>query len=178
MLSLETPLRRRWIVWTAILAVALTAFAHAWFVDQHLTFVSSVQRSDHPIHTPLQRVRPGYTADVSMWIRYALALLEGEESPRSHHTSVDNPPHGREVHWNSALTWWIAGCGWTWHKVTGTPLPASVERAAVWANLPLLLGFVVGFSWWAARRAGALAGVLVAVAMIGHRSIYEGFTPA
>ena len=115
MLTVESPTRRRWITLLAIFAVGLTAFAHNWLVDQHLTFVSSVQRSDHPIHTPLQRIRPGFTADVDMWIRYALALLEGEEGPRSHHTNVDNAPAGREVHWNSALTWWIAGLGWSWH---------------------------------------------------------------
>ena len=178
MLSTETPLLRRWIMLAAILGVGLTAFLHAWMTDRHLTFVSAVQRGDHPVHTPLQRVRPAFTADVDMWIRYALALLEGTEGPRSHHTSVDNPPLGRDVHWNSALTWWIAGCGWTYHQLSGTPLPAAVERAAVWANFPLLLAFIAGFGWWTARRAGALAGVLVALAMVGHRSLYEGFMPA
>ena len=178
MLTVESPTRRRWLMLLAIFAVGLTAFAHNWMVDQHLTFVTSVQSPDHPIHTPLQRIRPGFTADVDMWIRYALALLEGEEGPRSHHTNVDNAPTGREVHWNSALTWWIAGLGWSWHKISGTPLSAAVERVAVWANLPLLLAFAAGFGWWTSRRAGALAGVIVTVAVFGHRSIYEGFMPA
>ena len=178
MLSPESPTARRWLMLAVIIGVGFTAFAHTWLTDQHLTFVSAVQRNDHPINTPLQHVRPGFTADVSMWIRYSLAVLEGEEGPRSHHTSTDNPPLGREVHWNSGLTWWLAGCGWVYHQVSGTPLPAAVERAAVWANLPLLLALVIGFGWWAARRAGALAGALVAIAMVGHRSIYEGFMPA
>ena len=178
MLSPESPTARRWLMLAVIIGVGFTAFAHTWLTDQHLTFVSAVTRNDHPINTPLQRVRPGFTADVSMWIRYSLAVLEGEEGPRSHHTSTDNPPLGREVHWNSGLTWWLAGCGWVYHQVSGTPLPAAVERAAVGANLPLLLAFVIGFGWWAARRAGALAGALVAIAMVGHRSIYEGFMPA
>ena len=91
----------------AILAVGMAAFAHSWLVDRHLTFVSSVQRSDHPISTPLQRIRPGFTADASMWIRYAIAVLEGEEDSRSHHTFADNAPEGRPVHWNSGLTAWI-----------------------------------------------------------------------
>ncbi|MBI3884843.1 MAG: hypothetical protein HY302_03830 [Opitutae bacterium] len=178
MLSTESPPARRWIMLVAILGLGLTAFAHTWLADRHLTFVSAVQRGDHPIHTPLQRIRPGFTADGSMWIRHALDLLEGTEAPRSHHTALDNPPAGRAVHWNSALTWWIAGCGWTYHQLSGTPLPAAVERAAVWANLPLLLAFLAGFGWWAARRAGALAGVLVAAAILGHRSLSEGFMPA
>lgn len=166
------------MVLVVALAVGCFLFTHTWLVDRHLTFASNVYRSDHPIHTPLQRVRASFTADVNMWIRYALNVLEGNESPRSHHTSVDNPPNGREVHWNSALTWWIASLGWGLHQITGTPLPAAVEHAAVWANLPLAFAFVLGFGWWAGRRAGALAGALVALGIVGHRSIYEGFLPA
>lgn len=178
MLSCESLLRRRCLIWATIVVVGLAAILHAWFLDQHLAFVSTIERPDHPIQTPLQRIRPGYTADVSMWIRFALEGLEGKEALRSHHTSVDNPPHGRAVHWNSGLTWWIAGLGWGYHKVGGVPLSAAVERAAVWANLPLLLGFAIGFGVWAGRRAGALAGVVVVFGMIGHRSFYEGFSPA
>lgn len=161
-----------------VLAVGFFLLAHTWLVDRHLTFTSGVYRADHPIHTPLQRIRASFTADVNMWIRYALDLLEGKESLRSHHTSVDNPPNGREVHWNSALTWWIASLGWGIHQITGLPLAAAVERGAVWANLPLVFAFVAGFGWWAGRRAGALAGALVAIGIVGHRSIYEGFLPA
>lgn len=161
-----------------ILAVSFLAFLHTWFFDRHLAFVTTVVRADHPVQTPLQRVRPGFTADVSMWIHHALSVLEGREGPRVRHTSVDNAPFGREVHWNSALTWWLAGLGWGWHQLSGTPIPAAVERAAVWANLPLVIAFIAGFGWWAGRRAGALAGALVAVAIFGHRSIYEGFLPA
>ena len=178
MLTVEPPPWRRRFVLVAILAVGVIAFAHAWLTDRHLTFVSSVHRSDHPIQTPLQRVRPGFTADVNMWIRYSLALLEDGEGPRVRHTDLDNAPAGREVHWNSALTWWLAGLGWTWHELSGKPLPTAVERIAPWANLPLLLAFIAGFAWWAGRRAGALAGGLVAVAIFGHRTIYEGFLPA
>ncbi len=178
MLTVESPPWRRRLVLVAILAVGVLAFAHTWLTDRHLTFVSDVHRSDHPIQTPLQRVRPGFTADVNMWIRYALAVLEGTEGPRVRHTDVDNVPAGREVHWNSALTWWLASLGWSWHQLSGAPLPAAVERIVPWANLPLLLAFVAGFAWWAGRRAGALAGALVAVAIFGHRSIYEGFLPA
>lgn len=178
MLPVETPHWRRRFVFLAVLAVSLLAFVHNLLVDRHLTFASYVHRADHPIQTPLQRIRPEFTADVNMWIRYALALLEGKEGLRSHHTDVDNAPKGREVHWNSALTWWIAGLGWTWSQVTGAPLPAAVEHAAVWANLPLLIAFITGFGWWAGRRAGALAGAMVALGVFGHRSIYEGFMPA
>lgn len=178
MLSVETPSWRRRFVFLAVLGVSLLAFAHTWLVDTHLTFATSVHRADHPIRTPLQRVRPEFTADVNMWIRYALTALEGKEGWRVRHTDVDNAPKGREVHWNSALTWWIAGLGWTWCQVTGTPLPAAVEHAAVWANLPLLIAFIAGFGWWAGRRAGAMAGAFVALGVFGHRAIYEGFMPA
>lgn len=178
MLTVEPAPWRRRLLLVVLAGLGLLVFAHTWLMDRHLTFVSGVHRADHPIATPLQRVRPGYTADVNMWIRHALSFLEGKEGVRIRHTDVDNAPHGREVHWNSALSWWLAGLGWTLHQITGLPTPAAVERAAVWANLPLFLGLTTVMAWWTGRRLGALAGAMVAIGLFGHRSLYEGFLPA
>jgi hypothetical protein len=40
------------------------------------------------------------------------------------------------------------------------------------------LALIVALSGWAAARAGAAAGVLVAMAMLGHNRFYDGFAPA
>ena len=176
--SLSSLALRRLLVICALVASAAGATWHAWLMDQHLTFVSGVQLMPKTTATPFERIRPGFTADASMWIRYATDVLEGKNNFRSHLTQVDNAPQGREVHWNSGLLAWLIGAGWLNHQITGLPYPTAVERAAVWANLPLLLLFMAGFTWWTWRRAGAPAAVLVAFCCFGQRWFYEGFIPS
>ncbi|MBL9210948.1 MAG: hypothetical protein JNL92_10810, partial [Opitutaceae bacterium] len=83
-------------------------------------------------------------------------------------TRADNAPHGRDVHWASPLAWLI--------RLAETP--GGAERLLVRFNAPLLLTLIVILSGWAARRAGAGAGVLVALGMVGHNRFYDSFAPA
>lgn len=163
----------------ALVLVAAIGLAgvHDWLGDQHAQLVSSLGRADVPVSTPYQQIRPDFTVDGHMWIRYGAALWRGEEGPQLRHTSIDNAPVGREVHWNSGLAWWLAIGGRVWQAVAGGTLEHGVERWAMWENLPLLAFFTVVLAWWAARCGGLRAGIVVAVAMVGHRAIYEGFWP-
>jgi tetratricopeptide (TPR) repeat protein len=61
---------------------------------------------------------------------------------------------------------------------TGFPLTMSVERATIWLNPTAMFAFMVFFSAWATRRAGAIAGVVVAITMTCHDRILEGFFPS
>ncbi|QYM77871.1 hypothetical protein K0B96_11130 [Horticoccus luteus] len=165
-----------WLALVVSVVIALAA-VHNWFGDQHAQLVSSLGRADVPVATPYQQIRPDFTVDGHMWIRYAVALWRGEEGPQLRHTSIDNAPVGREVHWNSGLAWWLAIGGRVWQAVAGGTLEHGVERWAMWENLPLLAFFTVVLAWWAARCGGLRAGIVVAIAMVGHRAIYEGFWP-
>lgn len=176
--SLSSSALQRLIVICAIVGTIATAAWHNWLMDQHLRFVESVRIIPKPAETPFERVRPGFTADAGMWIRYATDVLEGKQNLRAHYTQVDNAPKGREMHWNSGLLTWLVGAGWLTHQITGLPYPAAVERAAAWANLPLFFLFMAGFSWWVWRRAGVAAAVLVAFGCFGQRWFYEGFIPS
>jgi tetratricopeptide (TPR) repeat protein len=109
-------------------------------------------------------------------VRYALACQEGAPW-QVRFTDTDNAPQGREVHWSSGFVHLVSLAGRIQHMVTGEPLPRATEKALAWFNLPLLLGCIVLFSAWTAARAGAAAGVLVALGMIGHRAFYDGFMP-
>lgn len=174
----DRPAISRWVVVATLVLVALAALWHAILVEQQLRFAASVSFNNTPAETPFQRVRPGFTADASMWIRYATEALEGTRPLRSHVTNVDNAPQGREVHWNTGLIAWLAASGWVTHQVTGWTIPHSVERAAVFANWPLFVIFLVIFTWWTWRRAGTLAAIALATACFGQRWYYEGFIPS
>ncbi len=126
--------------------------------------------------TPLRSPTFSFAADAQTWIRYALQLEEGHKL-QLRHTEIDNAPYGRDVHWNSAWAWAIAGAGELRSHFTREPLPLATERAALWLNGGVLLVIVIGLSAWTAMRAGALAGTLVAFGIVGCGRFYEGFVP-
>lgn len=177
-LSSENP-RIRWAVMLAVWILgAYLLFSHADVVRGYLKTTSSLGLRGAPeAVTPLKQTYPSFAADAQVWVRHALALLEGD-GLRLRHTEIDNAPYGREVHWNSAWAWTIAGFGWLDHWLTRRPLPQAVEGVTLWLPTFTLVVLMVIMSTWAARRGGALLGVLVAIAMVGHPRIYEGFFPS
>lgn len=173
---MAAPRATRW-GWGVIALILALAAAHAWFTDRHVQLVTSLGRADVKVSTPYRQIRPDFTVDGHMWIRYAVALWRGQEGPQLRHTDIDNAPVGREVHWHSGLAWWLAVGGRVWQAVAGGTLEHGVERWAMWENLPLLALFMVLFARWTARRGGWLAGALVGAALVVHRGVYEGFWP-
>lgn len=176
-LSAES-VRQRWVILVLAWAVAggLLIF-HARTVDAYLTTLSKLGLRGAPeASTPLKATYPSFAADAQVWVRHALSLLEGD-SIRLRYTTIDNAPHGREVHWNSAWAWTIALAGSIDHWLTGRPLPQSVESVGIWLNPLVFLVLAIVISSWVARRVGALLGAFVALAMIGHPRVAEGFFP-
>ncbi|MDP3071582.1 MAG: tetratricopeptide repeat protein [Opitutaceae bacterium] len=171
--------RTRWFVLVAIWSVAaFTLFQQATLVREYLTIVGQLGLRGAPASpTPLKQAFPAFAADAEVWVRHAIALLEGDDV-RLRYTTIDNAPQGREVHWNSAWAWTIAGAGKVHHLFTGQPIANSVEQAAIWLNPVVLLGLIIALSTWATRRAGVIAGVFVAAAMLCNDRLFEGFFPS
>lgn len=162
----------------AWICAAVLLVVHAQTVNEYLTIAGQLGLRGQPeATTPLTQSYPAFAADAQTWVRHALALLEGTDI-RLRHTTIDNAPDGREVHWNSAWAWFIAGAGWIDHWLTGTPLTRSVERMTIWLNPATLWVLTLVISAWAARRGGALVGVIVVLAMVGHNRVFEGFFPS
>lgn len=170
--------RTRWLVlvlvWSVVGAVL---WQQARLVDQYLNIAGGLGTRTPATVTPLRQIYPAFAADAQMWVRHALSLTEGN-GPQLRFTNIDNAPDGREVHWNSAWAWCIAGAGWVHHLFTGLPLPAATERATLWLNPLTMFICVALFSAWVTRRAGVVAGVVVAVAMTCHDRMLEGFFPS
>ncbi|HVU34795.1 MAG TPA: hypothetical protein VHE61_15285 [Opitutaceae bacterium] len=178
-MRLSTESRRiRWLVLGLAWLVAATAIGiHAWETRAYLDLVGRAGlRGASEASTPLRQPVLSFAADAQTWIRYALQLDEGH-SLRLRYTHLDNAPVGREVHWNSAWAWLIAGAGKFRQELTHEPLGLATERAALWLNPVVFLALIALFSHWASRRAGAMAGVGVALGMVGSARFFEGFTP-
>lgn len=165
---------RRFIFLLVVLALMVTG--HAWIINRQAMLASSASRDGPPITVPYQLIRPEFAVDGHMWIHYAVRLLDGE-GPQLRKSTKDNAPLGREVHWNSGYAWWIALWGWGWQKVTGLPITQATERAAMWLNAPLIIGFTLLFAVWTARRWGWKTGLIVGASMVFMPSLYEGFWP-
>ena len=171
------PRRIRWLVLlSAWVAVAVLAALHSLAFRDYVDLLTRAAPRTPPISTPLQRIVPTNYADTQTWVRYALDFDQGAPW-RVRHTEKDNAPQGRDVHWNSGFAHLVALGGKLHAAATGEAQPLATERALSWFNLPLLLGTVMGFSLWAMKRAGAGAGVLVALGIIGTEAFYAGFSP-
>jgi len=150
---------------------------HAQTVKEYLSIAGQLGLRGQPeARTPLRQAYPAFAADAQTWVRHALALLEGNDV-RLRYTTIDNAPFGREVHWNTAWAWTIAGAGFADHWLTGSPLGLSVERMTIWLNPATLWVLTILVSAWAARRGGALVGMVIVMAMVGHNRVFEGFFP-
>jgi tetratricopeptide (TPR) repeat protein len=178
-MQLSQESRRVW--WLSLVAtwafVVGLLFAHTLAMRDYLTMAGSLGlRGSNQAPTPLRQTCMSFAVDAQTWIRHALALSEGHDL-QLRSTTIDNAPDGREVHWNSAWAWLIVGSGRLRQSMTGEPLPTAVERASMWLNFAVFSTLIVLISAWAARRAGAIAGVVVAIGMLGSNRFYEGFYP-
>lgn len=171
--------RTRWLVLVTVWSLAAFAlFQQATLVREYLSIVGQLGLRGAPTaSTPLKQAFPAFAADAEVWVRHATALIEGNDV-RLRFTTIDNAPSGREVHWNSAWAWAIAGAGKVHHLFTGQPIANSIEQAAIWLNPATLLAFVIALSIWVTRRAGILAGVFMVAAMLGNDRLFEGFFPS
>ena len=171
--------RSRWLVMVAVWVIlGALVFSHARLIRDYLGVASQLGlRGESAPSTPLAQPYPAFAADAHTWVRHALTLSEGRQT-RLRFTDMDNAPDGREVHWNSAWGWIIAFGGKLEHWVNNTPLPRATERMTLWINPFTLMVLVIVLSAWAVRRAGLVAGVLLAAAIVGHPRIYEGFFPS
>ena len=168
---------RRWLVMVAVWGfIAAVAVWHATVMRDYLGMLDRIGQPAAAQATPLSRLVPGNYSDAQTWTRFALASQESG-AWQVRYTTIDNAPKGREVHWSSAFVQLVAGAGRLQHWITREPLPRATASALAWFNIPVLMACVIGLSAWAAARAGAGAGCLVALGIIGLHTFYEGFSP-
>jgi len=109
------------------------------------------------------------------WIMQTQQMLAGGGA-RIRYVDYDNAPDGREVHWASALRWWMAGLAWIDHVYTGTPIALAVEEIAPFASTLLVVLLIALVTPFMARRFGSLPAALFAFGAVGVGPFYESFT--
>ncbi len=94
--------------------------------------------------------------DIYTWLTYAKeAKVSG--AWRINHTLADNPPLGREAHWNSLSMWLLLAAGWVRQKFTGEQFYTALENGAFGVNAALFLCTAVVFYVIGRRLFGAVA---------------------
>lgn len=177
-ISHESDRVRRLALVAAWLFAALVLTTLAREVRDYLDLAGRLGlRGEAHAHTPLKQIYPAFAPDAQVWVRYSLELLEGHDI-RLRHTDIDNALEGREVHWNSAWAWAIAGAGKAYQAMNGGTVEESVEKATIWLPPLTQLLLIVLVSTWISRRAGVVAGLFLVAAMTLHQQILEGFFPS
>lgn len=136
---------------------------------------------DHPAYDTIRERVEGRQLflgpDSFYWVVYASHLVE-TGSWRIRHTEVDNPPDGREVHWNSASMWWLVTLGKVRSIFTGEDHVTALENAAPWAN-PILFALAMTLMALAVtRRMGVIPGLLTALVMLHFKALQDDISYA
>lgn len=136
-----------------LLLVFLVMLYVGW---QHVIFSSAFERQsqmlypDKTVPTATDGNRVLFETDCYTWLSLSRQMIMTGEW-RINHTTFDNPPHGREVHWNSLLCWLLVVLAWISHLLSGDTIYAALENAAFQINLILLV--VLGGLWYGIARA-------------------------
>ena len=82
----------------------------------------------------------------------------------------DNAPYGRDMHWSQFLLWWLVLSGYECAFLTGLPLGAAIEAAAVWCVVPLHLLLAIALPLSLRKVFGATSCALLAFCLGGSYS--------
>ncbi|RRJ97225.1 tetratricopeptide repeat protein [Opitutaceae bacterium TAV4] len=165
--------------WLAGLLLAVTLVSTHWLLVRHyLDRVTTLKLSEQSLEgLQLRGIVPPQAADGMTWTSEIIGMVShGDFRLRTDYR--ENAPEGRPVYWSSGWAWLHIVWARIHQSMTGAAWPLAVERAAAWINLPLLLLTLAGFSLWMARRQGAVAGGLLALALVGAHTFYESFFPS
>jgi hypothetical protein len=151
-----------------------------WLLARHyLDRVTALRLSPEPTdRLRLLGIAPSQAADGMTWTDEIIEMIDRGDF-RLRTTRLDNAPEGRPVYWNSGWAWLHIAWARVYRSLAAdVSWPVAVEKAAAWINLPALLLTLVGYSFWFARRQGAVAGGLLALSLAGAHSFYEAFYPS
>ncbi|MDX6766334.1 MAG: tetratricopeptide repeat protein [Candidatus Methylacidiphilales bacterium] len=170
--------RAAWAAFFLVLAFCVNWVAvHAFLVDT--VTVRLCEKAD--VGMPEERRMPVFLNEIAFdgytWNRHAESLGQNGQW-RLRHTTFDNAPEGRDVHWNSAFAWYLRGLGEVYRVFHPDTLHNSIYRMSIWANPILLALALLLFSGYAAKRFGPLCGSVIALGMVGVPTFYEGFMPS
>jgi hypothetical protein len=96
---------------------------------------------------------------------------------RVRHIDYENAPFGREVSSASPYRWWLGAIAWLDRVISGRPIGASVERAALFADPLLHLLFLGGTAIFVAWQFGAFPAAVLSIGLAAIFPFAAGFLP-
>jgi|BioPla2DNA2_1021312.scaffolds.fasta_scaffold08851_4 hypothetical protein len=114
--------------------------------------------------------------DAYYWVAYAREMAE-TGTWRIRHTTLDNPPEGRPVHWSQSVTWLLLLAGGIRHGWTGEGMSVAIEQAAIWVGPGLLILLMAGAGGLIYRRLGLVPAMLWVLNIATMASISWAFHP-
>ncbi|AHF89414.1 hypothetical protein OPIT5_03150 [Opitutaceae bacterium TAV5] len=170
--------RQGWPWLAGLLLATMLVTTHWLLVRHYLDRITGLQLSPEPTERlRLPGIVPSHAADGMTWTDEIIEMADHGDF-RLRTTRLDNAPEGRPVYWNSGWAWLHIAWARVYRSVADVSWPVAVEKAAAWINLPALLLTLAGYSFWLARRQGAVAGGLLALSLAGAHSFYEAFYPS
>jgi len=120
-------------------------------------------------------ILPTAGTDGYHWILQTERILAGE-GLRIRRTTVDNAPHGREVHWSSLPRWWLAAVARARSVLDPGLSPAlALEEVAAGAGALALAFLLLVGTPLLARRFGPVPASLFALSWVAVFPLYETF---
>jgi len=156
--------------------LVLLGLAFADFRVKHETVVGPSTRlqADGPRGTrPLasERLADGlpermfWDDDAYYWISYAHTSIE-QRTLRLRHSTIDNVPYGREIHWCSGPTWLLVALAAPIHLMGDRSLDETLSLAALGVHPLLFLLLLVGSALLMARKIGPLAALALSACFL------------
>ena len=156
--------------------LVLLSLAFADFRVKHETVVGPSTRlqADGPRGTrPLapERLMDGmpermfWDDDAYYWISYARTSIE-QRTLRLRHSTIDNVPYGREIHWCSGPTWLLVALAAPIHLMGDRSLDETLSLAALGVHPLLFLLLLVGSALLMARKIGPLAALALSACFL------------
>ncbi len=163
--------------WRTALEVSLVLLLLGSVVVRHSTFDALLKRQQN-IYFPDEQVATAEVGnrvfndpDSYTWIILAKETIRTGQW-RINYTNSDNPPYGREVHWNSFLVWMLVALAWVRSVLTGEQIYTALENAAFQVNM-LQLVFMMVLWHILMRRVLGRWPTLLGTALLGSMGLID-----
>jgi hypothetical protein len=110
------------------------------------------------------------------WIAQTQQMFAQNEW-RIRRVDYDNAPGGRRVSGASPYRWLLGTMAWCNHAISGRPVGAAVEDAALWLEPGLHGVLLIGGTLFVAWRFGGFAAALVSIGLVMTFPFAVGFLP-
>ncbi len=171
------PFRFSALAWVAVLLGAVTFLVWTGALRaRRVEYVSATAEQAAPAGAQTRLIVPGHENASYEWLDQTQQMF-AQRTWRVRHIDYENAPYGRAVDAASPYRWWLGAIAWIDRSVSGRPISAALERAALIADPLLLLLLLIGGTIFVAWQFGAWPAALLAAGAVTLFPFGAGFLP-